>query len=88
MPRTPATKQPLPARQAAAHADSYRGHAGELQQQAAGQHPVLTTQQGIAVPDNQNTLRPSPHGPARPTRMRDVGQGSPAAWAPFRSAQR
>ena len=64
MPRTPATKQPLPARQAAAHADSYRGHAGELQQQAAGQHPVLTTQQGIAVPDNQNTLRPSPHGPA------------------------
>lgn len=64
MPRTPATKQPLPARQAAAHADSYRGHAGELQQQAAGQHPVLTTQQGIAVPDNQNTLHPSPHGPA------------------------
>ncbi|RZJ61419.1 MAG: catalase [Acidovorax sp.] len=44
--------------------DTYRGNAGELQQQAGGKHPVLTTQQGIPVADNQNSLRPSPRGPA------------------------
>ena len=47
----------------ATQADSYRGNAGELQQQAGGKHPVLTTQQGIPVPDNQNSLRASPRGP-------------------------
>lgn len=43
--------------------DTFRGNAGELQQQAGGKHPVLTTQQGIPVADNQNSLRPSPRGP-------------------------
>lgn len=44
-------------------ASSHRGNAGELQQQAGGQHPVLTTQQGIPVADNQNSLRSAPRGP-------------------------
>ncbi|MFT4242601.1 MAG: catalase [Acidovorax sp.] len=43
--------------------DTYRGNAGELQQQAGGKHPVLTTQQGIPVADNQNSLRSAPRGP-------------------------
>ncbi len=47
----------------ATQANSHRGNAGELQQQAGDKHPVLTTQQGIAVPDNQNSLRASPRGP-------------------------
>jgi catalase len=44
--------------------DNFRGNAGELQQQAGGKHPVLTTQQGIPVADNQNSLRAGPRGPA------------------------
>ena len=39
------------------------GHGGELQQQADGQHPGLTTQQGIPVPDNQNSLTAWEKGP-------------------------
>ncbi|MFD1712783.1 catalase [Ottowia sp. GY511] len=44
-------------------ADVLRGLGNELQQQADGSHPVLTTQQGIPVPDNQNSLRATPRGP-------------------------
>ncbi len=40
-----------------------RGQGDELQQQAGGSHPVLTTQQGIAVADNQNSLKATPRGP-------------------------
>ncbi len=39
------------------------GAGGERQDQAGGTHPVLTTAQGIAIPDNQNSLRATPHGP-------------------------
>ena len=39
------------------------GNAGELQQQADGTHPVLTTQQGIPVADNQNSLKAYGRGP-------------------------
>ncbi|WP_284337053.1 catalase [Comamonas sp. NoAH] len=39
------------------------GNAGELQQQADKAHPTLTTQQGIAVADNQNSLRAYERGP-------------------------
>lgn len=45
-------------------ASEVRGNAGELQQQAEASHPVLTTQQGIAVPDNQNSLTAWERGPA------------------------
>ena len=40
-----------------------RGAADELHQQAGGTHPPLTTQQGIPVADNQNSLRATPRGP-------------------------
>ncbi len=46
-----------------AGADSRRGQGDELQQQAGGDHPVLTTQQGIAIADNQNSLKATPRGP-------------------------
>nr|WP_316639548.1 catalase [uncultured Roseateles sp.] len=36
---------------------------GELHQAAQGDHPVLSTQQGLPVSDNQNSLRASPGGP-------------------------
>ncbi len=35
----------------------------ELHEQAGGTHPPLTTQQGLVVPDNQNSLRAGPRGP-------------------------
>ena len=36
---------------------------GELHQVAGGDHPALTTNQGVALADNQNSLRANPHGP-------------------------
>ena len=58
---TMATKKTSPKKQPAP-TDAH-GHGGELQQQAGGTHPVLTTQMGIPVPDNQNSLRATPRGP-------------------------
>lgn len=40
-----------------------RGHGDELHEQTGGAHPSLTTNQGIPVSDNQNSLRATPHGP-------------------------
>ena len=61
-PRSAATRSPV-AKPSSTQADSFRGNAGELQQQAKGTHPVLTTQLGIPVADNQNSLRSAPRGP-------------------------
>ena len=36
---------------------------GELHQWAGGTHPSLTTNQGLAISDNQNSLRANPSGP-------------------------
>jgi catalase len=36
---------------------------GELHQDAGGEHPALTTNQGTPISDNQNSLRAHPHGP-------------------------
>lgn len=36
---------------------------GELHQLAAGEHAVLTTNQGLAISDNQNSLKANPLGP-------------------------
>src|SRR6187455_491772 len=41
-----------------------RGAGGETHQTADGDHETLTTQQGIPVADDQNTLRQGPRGPA------------------------
>ncbi len=40
-----------------------RGNADEVHQIAGGSHPPLTTNQGVPVSDDQNSLRPSPRGP-------------------------
>jgi catalase len=40
-----------------------RGRGGETRQIAAGDVPVLTTQQGIPVADDQNSLKIGPRGP-------------------------
>jgi catalase len=41
-----------------------RGHGGETHQLAGGDRPSLTTQQGVVVADDQNTLRIGERGPA------------------------
>jgi catalase len=43
--------------------DPHVGTGGELHQRAAGAHPALTTNQGVALSDNQNSLRANPRGP-------------------------
>ena len=43
--------------------DSRVAAGGELHQNAAGEHPALTTNQGIPISDNQNSLRANSHGP-------------------------
>ena len=44
-------------------AQSQPASGGELHQIAGGEHPTLTTNQGVALSDNQNSLRANPHGP-------------------------
>ncbi|MBL8250455.1 MAG: catalase [Candidatus Competibacter sp.] len=44
-------------------ADNTLGNGGELHQPAGGTHPPLTTNHGIPVSDNQNSLRATPRGP-------------------------
>jgi catalase len=43
--------------------DSQAAAGGELHQIAAGEHAALTTNQGLPVFDNQNSLKANPHGP-------------------------
>src|SRR5512144_1714574 len=43
--------------------DALPAAGGELHQIAGGEHPPLTTNQGVAVSDNQNSLRANPRGP-------------------------
>jgi catalase len=43
--------------------NSQRAAGGELHQIAGGEHPALTTNQGVALSDNQNSLKANPHGP-------------------------
>jgi catalase len=39
------------------------GKGGELHELAGGKHPELTTNQGVPLSDNQNSLKSSPRGP-------------------------
>ena len=43
--------------------DTQRPVGGELHQLAGGAHPALTTNQGVAISDNQNSLRANSRGP-------------------------
>ena len=45
-------------------AEVHRGAGGETHQVAGGDVPVLTTQQGAPVSDDQNSLKVGPRGPA------------------------
>jgi len=47
----------------ARNGDTQRAAGGELHQIAGGKHPALTTNQGVAISDNQNSLRATPRGP-------------------------
>jgi catalase len=53
-----------PARTNVTKTDASTGNSGELHQVAAGDVATLTTQQGIPVADDQNTLRQGARGPA------------------------
>jgi catalase len=50
-------------KQSAGNPEAKLTASGELHQIAGGQHPALTTNQGIALSDNQNSLKASPRGP-------------------------
>src|SRR5665647_3414301 len=39
------------------------GAGGEMHQRSGEEHPLLTTNQGVALSDNQNSLRANPLGP-------------------------
>ncbi|PKN04000.1 MAG: catalase HPII, partial [Deltaproteobacteria bacterium HGW-Deltaproteobacteria-9] len=43
--------------------DAQAANGDELHQIAGGEHPALTTNQGVSLSDNQNSLRANPHGP-------------------------
>ena len=47
----------------AKYADSQLAASGELHQIAGGEHPALTTNQGVPLSDNQNSLKANPRGP-------------------------
>ena len=58
-----AASKPTGKRATAHPEDLHRGQGGELHLQAGGSHPAMTTDQGIPVADNQNSLRQGPRGP-------------------------
>ena len=55
------SKTPLPTTPELADARVAEG--GELHQQAGGDHAALTTNQGLVISDNQNSLKAHPRGP-------------------------
>jgi len=50
-------------RSAPVHGKAQSAEGGELHQVAGGDHPPLTTNQGVVLSDNQNSLRSNPRGP-------------------------
>ena len=58
------SSSPRSTRAASLAKDVLRGEGGELHQVAGGGCPILTTQLGIPVADDQNSLRQGPRGPA------------------------
>ncbi|MFD0740193.1 catalase [Lysobacter koreensis] len=59
--KTPAKSPPAARKPAPDQAE--RGHGDELHQHAGGTHPPLTTNQGVPLADNQNSLKAGPRGP-------------------------
>ena len=52
-----------PAKDSPPVGNSQQPTVGELHQIAGGEHPALTTNQGVVISDNQNSLRANPRGP-------------------------
>jgi len=52
-----------PKKQSAGNSEAKPSPGGELHQFAGGQHPALTTNQGVPLSDNQNSLKANPRGP-------------------------
>jgi catalase len=50
-------------KEVASKADAGLAAGGDLHQIAGGEHPALTTNQGVPLSDNQNSLRANPRGP-------------------------
>ena len=63
MKKTSSDSRPRKEEKGTAPGGSQRPAGGELHQVAGGEHPALTTNQGVAIPDNQNSLRANPRGP-------------------------
>ena len=61
-PKSTKPGSPAPANEAAEAAES-RGNGDEPQHMVEGRHAAMTTNQGVGVSDNQNSLRASPRGP-------------------------
>ena len=55
--------KPKPKKVPASNRDSQLAASGELHQFAGQEHPALTTNQGVAISDNQNSLKANPQGP-------------------------
>ena len=51
-----------PKKQSAGNPEAQPATGGELHSIAGGQHQVLTTNQGVALSDNQNSLKANPRG--------------------------
>lgn len=62
--KTTPRKRPGAVRSDARSAADRRGNGDELHQRSGGTHPALTTNQGIPVSDNQNSLRAGHRGPS------------------------
>ena len=52
-----------PEKNAIPNVNAHVAAGGELHQIAGGEHPALTTNQGLIVSDNQNSLKANPRGP-------------------------
>jgi catalase len=52
-----------PKKRSAGNSPAEPAAGGELHQFAGGQHPTLTTNQGVPLSDNQNSLKTNPRGP-------------------------
>ena len=61
--KTPNNSKRSQQKHRATKAGSRQAIGGELHQIASGEHPVITTNQGVALSDNQNSLRANPRGP-------------------------
>ena len=62
MPARKPSRKPATSPRSRAAADE-RGNGDELHQRAGATHPALTTNQGLQIADNQNSLRDGPRGP-------------------------